>query len=148
MKTKEEVIKEAWGNISDKINKDGWLYFGYACNGWDDVQDWLDSNKLNSDRNYYDMKYDQCDNGDLIYVEIRPKSLKGIENNNGWIKIESEEDLPKIGEYDMSSFTLYYFTTNGLYKATDYINWCVHVVDIKITHYRLEPIFKPKKPLY
>jgi hypothetical protein len=25
---------------------------------------------------------------------MRPKSLQGIENNNGWKKIESEEDLP------------------------------------------------------
>ena len=25
----------------------------------------------------------------------RPLSLQGIENNNGWIKINSEEDLPK-----------------------------------------------------
>jgi hypothetical protein len=29
----------------------------------------------------------------------RPKSLDGIENNNGWIKIESKDDLPKKGKY-------------------------------------------------
>lgn len=29
-----------------------------------------------------------------------PKSITGIRNNNGWVKIESEEDLPKEdGEY-------------------------------------------------
>jgi hypothetical protein len=26
---------------------------------------------------------------------FRPKSLEGIENNNGWVKIQTEEDLPK-----------------------------------------------------
>ncbi|MCT3693470.1 hypothetical protein HZQ92_18030 [Elizabethkingia anophelis] len=26
---------------------------------------------------------------------VRPKSLSGIENNRGWTRIESEEDLPK-----------------------------------------------------
>lgn len=28
---------------------------------------------------------------------FRPRSLKGIENNNGWIRIESEADLPTSG---------------------------------------------------
>ena len=40
--TKEEKIKEAWGNLSDIINENGWLYFGYACNGQDDVEDWVE----------------------------------------------------------------------------------------------------------
>jgi hypothetical protein len=31
---------------------------------------------------------------DYYNSAFRPKSLKGIENNNGWIKIESESDLP------------------------------------------------------
>lgn len=32
----------------------------------------------------------------------RPKSLRGIETNNFWIRIESEEDLPKEeGEYNI-----------------------------------------------
>ena len=30
-----------------------------------------------------------------VVYSYRPKSLQGIENNNGWIKIESEKDLPK-----------------------------------------------------
>jgi len=31
---------------------------------------------------------------------IRPKSLSGIENNNGWVNINSWVDLPIFGEYD------------------------------------------------
>lgn len=30
-----------------------------------------------------------------------PISLKGLEDNNGWIKIESEEDLPEFGYYEV-----------------------------------------------
>ena len=52
--TKEEKIKEACGKLNDKINENGWLYFGYACNGWEDVEEWLESNNLNSDENYYE----------------------------------------------------------------------------------------------
>lgn len=98
--TKEEKIKEAWGELPIKIlNKviknNGWLNYGYACNGWDDVEDYLSGVGCNSNRDNYNIVSDQCDNGDLIGVQIIPKSLQGIENNNGWIKIESEEDLPK-----------------------------------------------------
>jgi len=73
---------------------------------------------------------------------IRPKSLKGIEDNNGWIKIENEEDLPKEG------------MTNYLYCVNDEPS--IHVMNLKqinqcykdgmITHY--QPIDKPKPPIY
>lgn len=40
--------------------------------------------------------------GDCEPSRWRPISLQGIEHNNGWIKIESEEDLPKeVGTYDV-----------------------------------------------
>ena len=32
---------------------------------------------------------------------FRPASLKGLETNNGWIKIESEKDLPESGYYEV-----------------------------------------------
>lgn len=92
--TKEEKIKEAWGKYLPELEENGWLYFGYACNGWDDVEDCLNNFGAIFDRSYYDMTYTECDNGDLINVKIRPKSLQGIEDNNGWQKIESEADLP------------------------------------------------------
>lgn len=149
--TKEELIKEAWGLLPIKIlNKviknNGWLYFGYACNGWDDVEDYLCGVGCNSNRDNYDMISDQCDNGDLIGIQIRPKSLQGIENNNGWIKIECEEDLPKEV---IECRTCFYNGKNyieGVIKKRSpqelsrlkYIN--------EITHYK--PIEKPKPPIY
>ena len=77
---------------------------------------------------------------------VRPKSLKGLETNNGWIKIESEKDLPKE---HMSVF---------LFEPIDGIgigSWCNLQMIFKtrfgneykpVTHY--QPIIKPQKPLY
>jgi len=39
------------------------------------------------------------DDAQKRFGEWRSKSLQGIENNNGWIKIESEDDLPKEKEF-------------------------------------------------
>ena len=70
-------------------------------------------------------------------VYIRPKSLQGIESNNGWIRIESEEDLPK--EPIMSHY---------IRRCDD--EYCIGIVDSsdidRITHY--QPIVKPEKPIY
>lgn len=144
--TKEEKIKEAWRDLPIKIlNKviknNGWLNYGYACNGWDDVEDYLSGVGCNSNRDDYDMISDQCDNGDLIGIQIRPKSLQGIETNNGWIKIESEEDLPKEeGHYWVYSenkdiLADYYELNNNSWNNKP-----------RVTHY--QPIEKPKPPIY
>lgn len=34
-------------------------------------------------------------------LKIQPSELSGIYNNNGWIKIESSEDLPENGYYEV-----------------------------------------------
>ena len=73
--TKEEVIKEHYGELynthSKFIDEDGWL-------------------EKSSLIPYFDI----CQ---LHFsgVKQRPKSLQGIEANNGWTKIESEDNLPK-----------------------------------------------------
>lgn len=71
----------------------------------------------------------------------RPKSLQGIETNNGWFRIESEEDLPRQdGEYrcftkkrNISEFTF-------LKNATE--KWWMD----RITHYK--PIEPELLPIY
>jgi len=73
----------------------------------------------------------------------RPKSLQGIENNNGWIKIESEGDLPKengkywtaIGDNQDEMF-------DNEFVERKYFKWR----HIEITHY--QPIQKPQPPIY
>lgn len=139
---KEELIKEAWGGTNENINENGWYYFGYCVNGWDDVKDWLKENNLISDKSYYNMTYDELDNGDLFNVKIRPKSLQGIENNNGWIKIESEEDLPKENSI---FWTLRHGSTVPLYKEV-FNDLDVNYWLKTYTHY--QPIEKPKPPIY
>lgn len=148
---KEEKIKEAWGKINDKINENGWFYFGYACNGWEDVECWLEDNNLISDESYYDMTYDQCDNGDLICVQIRPKTLQGIETNNGWIKIESEYDINLFK--DKERYFVFIKTSDcNESKIAVYSNLYKCFIDIynneieNVTHY--QPIEKPKPPIY
>jgi hypothetical protein len=80
MKTKEEVIKEAYPQkYTAIIDKDGWTNH-VALRHF--KKDELDS---------------KIKEGRLIY---RPKSLNGIETNNGWTKILSEADLPsESGDY-------------------------------------------------
>ena len=82
-------------------------------------------------------------------IYVRPQSLAGIENNNGWIKIESEDDLPKltINYHVLKNGTL----TEVLYAGKN--RWFVNgrnyplTTEIaEITHY--QPIIKPQPPIY
>jgi len=74
---------------------------------------------------------------------LMPKSLVGIHDNNDWIKIESESDLPKENTnchilYTDGSYStdLFLITTNQFRSNS----WKY------ITHY--QPIAKPKNPIY
>jgi len=82
--TKEERIKSEWDKfgISENIDVDGWADM-YVVAGINTL----------SDRFHYKEYSEHSNNFETILC--RPKSISGIENNNGWIKIESEEDLPK-----------------------------------------------------
>lgn len=125
--TKEEKIQETWiiqigkerfKSLKSELVLDGWLHYSPA-----DLKD----------------KELKLIDGIIFY---RPKSLQGIENNNGWIKIENEADLPKEeGNY--------FVFTNGN------IETCLRLLGIdnndfwwlkNVTHY--QPIQKPKPPIY
>ena len=87
--TRKEIIIKAWMDLNIETpfgicDKTGWVH-GYFCNGIDDIiNDYGDI----TDKIDYDI--------DMSGVgKFRPKSLHGVENNNDWVKIESEEDLPK-----------------------------------------------------
>ena len=71
-------------------------------------------------------------------VYIRPKSLQGIENNRGWIRIDSEEDLPKHKVWLTDGNTIWdghLFTAfSGERINTIATDW--------------QPIVKPEKPIY
>lgn len=114
--TKEEKIKEAWGEYyNENINSDGWFNI-WATN----------------------INLELCD---VIGESCRPKSLQGIENNNGWIKIESEADLPK--ENGMYHICYGDGIISSRHYHSKHNDWLDHP---KATHY--QPIEKPKPPLY
>lgn len=129
--TKEEKIKEAYGENYNPHNIDE--------NGWMKYSLWMHFFKK------VDADYDEFDNRNMV---VRPNSLIGIENNNCWIKIESENDLPKIGTYDMRKFKLMYWPNGGQYEANDYKKWVLHYSHLEITHYQFIPIIKLNEPLY
>jgi len=124
MKTKEDVIKEAYELIGLPF-VDNVIY----DNGW-----------LKIKPTQYSSKYDDVDLLKLTnhVHSIRPKSLQGIENNNGWIKIESEAQYDELenGEYE------WYNINNGKYDKGDL--WTYGV----FTHYKIVPIIKINPPLF
>lgn len=132
---KQELIEQAYGEhwqyYKDNVDEDGWIR---DRDFWDKWRE--DKNSL------IKIEWETTDNDNDYLDKRRPISLKGIENNNGWIKIESEEDLPKEGvtkyltssnnkvsDYPCNLFELFWLCKNG-----------------HITHY--QPIVKPQPPLY
>lgn len=115
--TKEEKIKEAYGEYFEKCNPDenGWFWseniiFSF-CKNWDKI-------------------------GYRKTLRFRPKSLSGIENNNGWVKIESEVDLPRE---ELDYFILYK-------NEVQYFSGRICDLNEHATHY--QPIKKPEPPIY
>ncbi|MCL1636286.1 hypothetical protein [Elizabethkingia bruuniana] len=95
----------------------------------------------------YSSKYKDCDLLKLTtYVHsIRPKSLSGIENNNGWTRIESEEDLPK--EYGPYHVKYENGQTVSWFNGVDFITLTGRKYkEDAITHY--QPIETPKPPIF
>lgn len=75
----------------------------------------------------------------------RPKSLSCIETNNGWIRIESEEDLPNDAGYcdciidgDLSEVCFYWESEQSFTDAAGHM--------IKPSHYIMKT--KPTMPVY
>ncbi|MES2796682.1 MAG: hypothetical protein V4683_11990 [Bacteroidota bacterium] len=75
--TKQEIIQEAYGEHWDEVKE------LIDENGWDTV--------VKYSINYKTQDYKIRGHG--MYI-TRPISLFGIENNNGWINIENQSDLP------------------------------------------------------
>ena len=125
LEAKQKAIKNAyseyWENVKDYVDNDGWI-----------------------DNSIPKFTFGQLKNLDLEYkndVFFRPKSHQGIENNNGWVKIESEANLP-------NNEKVWICTSNNrvLISSKAVLNWVLKNPDNKITHY--QPIEKPKPPIY
>ena len=138
--TNQEAIQNAygeyWKQVKDYVDGNGW------CDSYNAL--FLYNDSLND---LFEQSKPFRNGMSTPKFWIRPKSLKGIENNNQWIKIESESDLPKDNEdcwfieKQNNTFIGYY---NNIYKEFRSNNF--HWNYKEITHY--QPITKPLNPLY
>jgi len=125
--TKEEKIQKEWNDCSiPKKIEDLTGCYWYKCK-----RSQVEHLKEEFDFIIWDLK--EC--------SIRPKSLQGIENNNGWIKIESEEDLPK-------EFTKYWVIdkSDGKMYQREFDKSTKEFFLEYSTHY--QPIVKPQPPIF
>lgn len=127
--TKQKAIKEAWEKLGISVNDNV-----INQNGWMNIQPIQ-----------YERLYDRVDILRLTdhVHRIRPKSLKGIENNNGWI---DSKDMSKIPDEYCYCWLL---TKDGDIilrecnpDAEGFYGWR----EVEFTHY--QPIIKPEKPIY
>ncbi len=140
---KQEVIRKAWGvywnELKEFIDENGWLPWCYRGTSIDkNPASLADMYMYCGGQGNHEKKHlTQPDNKTLF----RPKSLQGIENNNGWIKIESEADLPNEYGYYFAFDNLSNDVNIILFSPENKVNWIDNV-----THY--QPITKPLKPIY
>lgn len=131
--TKEDIIKKAWGknfeNFKDYIDENGFV-------------DCVKNRKLSL------IPYFEVSEIEFLGNKSRPKSLKGIENNNGWVKIYCENDMP---QFDCNCFIIdkQKGLVSGLWKQSPNEEEDKKARSFwldKATHYMI--ISEPKLPLY
>ena len=128
---KQEAIKKAygehWERLNNFINEDG-VFIGDTDMISDELfNEWAfigSSKDINSEK---------------FISGSRPKSLKGIENNNGWMRID---DFVK---YTNEKFWLFNSHINDLYQGQLFDD-DMFPINRYATHY--QPIEKPKPPIY
>lgn len=145
---KNEAIRKAWiaeigeeklSRLTGKIDKNGyyWQYF----------YDFVDTSHMD----YLQQHFDGV-NGRIEASTYRPKSLSGIETNNGWIRIEPDgSNLPIESQ---ENFDVCYLKSDGSFAEIKN-QMCYQVVSrfknphkfhVKITHYK--QIEKSKPPIF
>ncbi len=129
MKTKEEVIKEDWvlfGVDSDE-SYDGWIPAEYVPEEAI-LSGMLDLKNFRTSTDYDEPFY-------------RPKSLQNIEDNNGWISINSEKDLKvESGFYEVYN-TRWKGNEMSIIQVVE-----PYTLDKTITHYKR--IYQSNPPLH
>ncbi|MEO4005802.1 hypothetical protein [Flavobacterium sp. CAU 1735] len=139
--TKQEKIKHVyggqWDRLKDKIDDNGWSTEKLSYEGADgDTYGFFDCNS-------------QTFNGVTMY---RPFDLVGIENNNGWFKIEKQDGLYPAGLYwvvmEITTSDSMKFKVVVPYTANEpFTDWPQPSERVRYTHYDL--IVRPTKlPLY
>lgn len=129
---KQEVIKQAFGKSWNKLS---FSMQDHILNR----HHWVDrsSNRMNLSPSDLGFKNEDCE---IRHEFWRPISLKGIETNNGWIKIESSGDLPKEGEFRVWPFGR---IENNIFSARG-VKMCYEAG--RISHY--QPVKEILHPIY
>lgn len=126
--TKREKIKEVYYKYFDKSTVDDYMHI--SINGYISI----DSLRLIKQVGF-------LENFESGTHRTRPIELKGIENNNGWIKIESENDLPKENGW----YLVVDSETNEIIEREFYGIKHPYFFNHS-SHY--QPILRPQKPIY
>lgn len=135
MEEKQKAISEAYGEhwefFKDNVNSDGWIKDRDFWGRWPKEMD-IKWQTTDHDNDYYDTR--------------RPLTLKGIENNNGWIKVESEHDLPK--EDNLEKYNCGILDADGKFKKMETNVSFIRLTRLKnyFTHY--QPMQIPNPPIY
>jgi len=127
--TKQEKIQEAYGDYFEQMKP------------WIEEEGWFNKNAFYQEE--FKFKYQDLD---MFFIHLGdfmiPKSIHGITGNNGWIKIESEEDFPKEnGDY--------FICVDGVQPNNNIMHLyqlISHCRDGLISHYK--PVIKPNEPIY
>lgn len=134
--TKEQKIQEAFG--------ESWNLLSHSMQQHIlNVHHWVDRSRNRMNLSPKDLNFDESTECEVHCEFWRPIQLKGIENNNGWIKIENEKDFPTKDDSD------YWIIKNGKVQM---FHWAKgetlnSVVWLSIiSHY--QPIDQPKPPIY
>lgn len=140
--TKEEKIKEAWGEYFACLSNKTKQYI-LLNNGQVNVyllpKEDKDMLLEDNDIRRYDSDFICTKTDEGTKFMFRPKSLKGIEDNNGWISLSGE---PNEIEW-VVNLELYNIKTKEHYFCTDENEF----IEIgRFTHYK--PIVKSLEPLY
>lgn len=125
---KEEVIQKAYGKH------------------WKDVKDYVNENGFCSERK--DIGFHEIITTmdiDMPGYHWRPTSLRGIETNNGWVKIESEDDLPKT---DGKNIEYFFMTNHGNVTTNGYCDSKSKAKQYASVYTHYQPIIKPQSPIY
>lgn len=129
--TKQETIQKAYGkhwNVSKDFVDENGLFLTVEEDDFLDLSETKQWEKVRTNR-------------------WRPKSLRGIENNNGWTNIYTEADLPKIkGDYwcvdrltGEDEFTQEHYDPDALISLN--VRWMYRIVSYQL-------IVKPLKRIY
>lgn len=132
MKTKQDAIREAY----EAIGYQHLLQFADS-NGWIRVKAGQYQNEV-----FNRLKMSERNHA------IQPKSLNGIDKNNGWVRVWNELDLPTEKTACFFLVELLERTYTGYYNPENksFVSCGFTYIHDAVTHY--QPITKPNTPLY